>query len=109
MTDIINPSRDGTLDLVLTDDGEPVRDLSAITRIVFTLGSVTVDSDLDADAITWGNRRDIEGAPCDFVAIRHAALAGLSGVYQGELVTYDADHPNGLSWTDYTPVEAFVR
>lgn len=94
--------RDATEELVLLEDGEPV-DATPVTRIQVDLGATVVDSQTAPAAFEWpvpltfkrasGERIEVQGMRLNLAKSDLAA-----GQYVGQLVIYDASHPNGLPW-----------
>lgn len=83
-------SRDNTNELVLEVDKRPIVH-SDITRVQIRLsGSVVLDSDTSPALFDLSHADRL---------VLHLGQAGLAvGRHRGQLVTWDAAHPNGLVW-----------
>ncbi len=98
-TALIHKDRDNASDFVLAVDGVPLADASAITRMVLTLGSVTVDSDTD-NGIDWSGMTVYHGRPAALLRLKLGSVSGLNvgDELEGDLVVYDPDNPAGVVW-----------
>lgn len=105
--EVVFLERDNAIDLVLLADGTPV-DLGVLTRAVLDLGEASVDSQVSG----WGAGQPFDhtvtgtyqGAAADVLRLSLGALGLTPGSYRARLITYDADHPNGLVWASGLPV-----
>ena len=85
--------------LSLLNGGEQYTDIAFSARMVFRVydtagASQTIDSNIDSTLLDW----DIGGGMVD-VSVGTLTLTDES-VYSGELIVYNAKHPNGLVWID---------
>lgn len=98
-TALIHKGRDNVNDFVLAVDGVPLADASAITRMVLTLGGVTVDSSSDG-GIDWSGMTVYRGQPAVLLRLKLGGVAGLNvgDELEGDLVVYDASNPAGVVW-----------
>jgi len=89
--EIVYNNRDNDIELELRENGVNLPDYSAINRVVVTIGEVVIDSFINPELLYWTG---------SYLVIK-AGLAGLSvGNYRARIETYDADHTNGLVWTE---------
>jgi hypothetical protein len=112
--------RNNALRLLLLSDGEPLADLSGLTRAVLKIGDAEFDSAAgaslrwdvphtirrwDADAGAWV---DVAAQAIE-VAVGTDAQLPPPGRYPGcSLVTFDADHPAGIEWAGATRLDVVV-
>jgi hypothetical protein len=100
-TEIVYLGRDNTIDLLLKADDVAV-DLSSVTKITASFGSVLVSStDSAAGAIKWS------GAGFDTGEIRidvGAETIPVKTKYSVPIVVYDAVNTNGVHWGE-VPVQ----
>ncbi|HFE31941.1 MAG TPA: hypothetical protein ENJ17_01375 [Gammaproteobacteria bacterium] len=98
-TALIHKGRDNVSDFVLVVDGVPLADASAITRMVLTLDSVVVDSDVES-GIDWSGMTVYHGRPAALLRLKLGGVAGLNvgDELEGDLVVYDPDNPAGVVW-----------
>lgn len=90
--------------LVILEDGEIKVDLSAITRVVVKVSTVTFDSD-SADAnlndITWNTSVTYDGVSTNVVKMRLGHGSVPAGTYRDACVKlYDAINDDGVVYTD---------
>jgi len=99
----VHLNRDNTVDLCLKEGGIAltVAEMSAITRMVLKVGSVTVDSDDDPDCFDWTS--GVAGK----VILDLGPQTLLVGANQARLIVYSADNANGLAWGN-EPFEIIV-
>lgn len=103
-TELIHAGHHNVNGFLLLADGVVMTDASAITRMVLTLtpasGSddVVVDSDINAAAFNWSGTTAYKGAMVALLVLALGLLAIAKGRYQGTLVIYSIDYPNGLVW-----------
>lgn len=87
---------------IITVGGDPVVDLSYITRVVFSCGGATIDSDsADPGTVWWDEQTtypvDRVDTLVDCIKFRFGRLALSEGRYHdGYLRLYDAGSPNGI-------------
>ncbi len=92
---------DNSIQYVLLEKNQPIVDLSSLTRVTFTIGSTTIDSDVvGSGVIWWTDQTDYFGVTTDIVS---AALGGQGltvGDYPNSRITiYDPANPNGIVWS----------
>lgn len=80
--------RDNVVVIQILEDLVP-KDMTAVTRIVITVGSTVVDSDTSPTAITW------EGATGK-VTLKLGGESIPDGTHACELVAYDPINSNGV-------------
>lgn len=102
LTEHIYDGRDNTMDLILTEDNSAV-DLSAVTRMVLTIGGVTFDSDVlgagGSAVFDW----TVGAGQVNFKLGTTANLPA-AGNYQASLVVYSPDNTNGIEWGNFSVV-----
>lgn len=98
----IYDGRDNVISLVILEDGAPVADLSGLTRVVFTVGGVTVDSDdVGTDVIWWTDTDTYETQTVDVLKLRLGHQAIPVGSYSdGCLVLFDSVSTNGIIYAN---------
>lgn len=96
-TEVVYLGRDNTIDLLLKAD-DVAQDLSAVTKITATFGSVLITSeDSAAGSIKWS------GADFDTGEIRidvGAESITAKKKYSVPIIVYDAVNTNGVYWGD---------
>ena len=100
-------NRDNTIQLVLSSDGVAVADLSAITRIVVTVGSTTIDSAVVGSSVIWWTDQDTyDGALVDVLKLKLGHQSLSAGAYEDCRITYyDPARPNGDVWSEDMTIE----
>jgi hypothetical protein len=93
--------RDNRIDLELwaTDPTDQVFkkvNITTTTRAILANGSITVDSDNDADVFDWATN----GADGIIYIANLGQLNLPEGIFQWRLVLFDSANPNGISWPD---------
>ena len=89
--EIVYNSRDNHIELELRENGVNLPDYSAINRVVVTIGDTVIDSFINPEWLDW----------TDSYLVIKAGLAGLAaGNYRARIDTWDADHMNGMVWTE---------
>lgn len=89
--------RDNTIDLLLKADGSAV-DLSDVTRMTLTVGSVTLDSTTHPSYFDWTHTPAVAGK----LVLALGAASLTAGEYQSALLTvYSADNLNGVRWPQF--------
>ncbi|MDX1698963.1 MAG: hypothetical protein R3250_00025 [Melioribacteraceae bacterium] len=94
--------RDNSIQYVLLDNNNPVVDLSSLTKVVFKIGTTTIDSTaVGSNVIWWTDQTDYFGITTDIVS---AALGGqglTAGNYPNSRITvYDPANTNGIVWSN---------
>jgi len=92
--EIVYLGHDNRIDILLKADGSAV-DLSSVTRMTLTFGSVLIDSDNgDTDPIKWAK----PGYETGEVRISLGSQSIAAGDYRAPLLVYDPTNPNGIVW-----------
>lgn len=101
--------KDNTVSLPVEGvDGAIVADLSVVTRVTFTVGSTTVDSDTAPGSIWWTGSVAFRGSTVDAIALKLGGAGLAAGRYTDcALVIYTAAAPNGLRIE--TPITVTVQ
>lgn len=88
ITELVFNGRDNTCVLEFSQDGSPL-DSSAITRTLVKTpdGAVSIDSDVDANALTWSGNT---------LTLSLGDLGISPGVYLVRVVVFDPANPDGL-------------
>ena len=94
ITETVYLGHDNTVDLLLKEDGA-AQDLSSVTRMTLAVGTVTVDSDDDADAFDW------DTGTTGKVVLDIGDQELVRGKHRAELVVYDPTHTNGVVWGEF--------
>jgi hypothetical protein len=88
----------------LADDASaadwPAVDLSSVTRVVFKLGSVTIDSDVNPTLFDWSGQ---DAAGNDLLVIKPGTLFSAATEGYATVITYDPNNPNGIVWINSDP------
>jgi len=107
VVETVYDGRDNINQLVIFEGDELVSDLSHVTRIVFTVGGVTVDSDVvDSDTIWWDDQDTYNGTTTDVVKLRLGHQSIPLGTYtDGCLVLFDVVNDDGLVFIDNMKVK----
>jgi len=98
--EVYNGSDNQIVILLFTGD-DPERDLSGVTRAKFTVGGVTVDSDVPGDAgkIVWDEQITYDDLPADVVKLKLGTSSITPGSYtNGCLKLYDVTNTNGITY-----------
>jgi len=89
--EVVYNGRDNHIELELHDSGINLVNYSELNRVVVTIGSAVIDSDINPEWLDFSGNR---------VVIK-AGLAGLAlGSYRARIDTFDIDHENGIVWTE---------
>jgi len=84
--------RDNSIDLELHENGVNLTDYTPISRVLITLGTNVIDSDITPQYLDWTTAQKL---------IIKAGLAGIpSGNYRARIETFDIDNPDGIVWTE---------
>lgn len=98
----------------LKDGCVALNDLSAITRVVIDIGSVSVDSSVVGDTVIWWDDQidDYQGSTEDGTSVIDVVSARLGeqsipeGIYYyGKITVYDPENPLGIVWDSNLKVE----
>lgn len=97
ITEVVYLGRDNSIDLLLKADGV-AQNLSSISsmKLIFIDGSTITSTNLDDDPIRWIKSGYAEGE----VRLFLGGETLTAGKYNTELVLYDVDNVNGVSWGD---------
>ncbi|NOR70965.1 MAG: hypothetical protein GQ532_14930 [Methylomarinum sp.] len=87
----IYKGRDNNIDIELRENGKNIADYSPITRVLVSLESNLIDSDVNPEWLDWsGNSLVIK-----------VGLSGIvAGKYTTRVETWDATNINGIVWTE---------
>lgn len=98
----IYDGRDNVISLVILEDAAPVADLSGLTRVVLTVGGVTVDSDVAGDTVLWWTDSAVyDGQTVDVLKMRLGHQDIPLGTYtDGCLILFDAVATSGIIYAD---------
>lgn len=93
-TEIAYLGHDNSIDLVLKADGAAV-DLTSVTRMTLSLGSVLIDSDNGStDPIRWTKSDYVTGE----VRLFLGGISAPPNTYDAWLVVYDPSNVDGIVW-----------
>lgn len=98
VTETVYLDRDNIISLVILEDGEPVADLSGITRVVLTVAGAVLDSDVvGATVIWWTDQVTYEEQTVDALSLRLGHEDLTPGTYEdGCLVLFNVYNPAGV-------------
>lgn len=100
--------RDNIVEWVLSEDGTPLTDLSALTRAVVYIGSYTIDSDVEGSSVIWWtdsvtSKTLPDGSifTGDVMRVKVGQKSMEAGEYTDcQLITYDASNTDGVTISD---------
>ena len=107
LSEIIYNGKDNVIARVILEDDGAVADLSIITRVKFSVGGVTVDSDTaPAGTIWWTDQGTYEGATVDFLKMRlgHSNIP-VGNYANGCLTLFDLVNDDGAVYVDNMKVK----
>ena len=99
--EIIYNGADNSIQYVLLDKGQPIVDLASLTRVTFTIGTTTIDSDVvGSGVIWWSDQAEYYGTTVDIVSAKLGGQGLTAGDYPNSRITiYDPVNLNGIIWS----------
>jgi len=94
---VVYDAADNETRLQMLVNGTAVPDHSAITRAVLSFGTLDIDSDV-AGAL-------FDLAQTTYLGVQLGTSNLRKGLHSVRVKTYDAQHPNGVVWTDRLKLE----
>lgn len=90
--------RDNAIVAVLLNNDAPIADLSSVTRVTFTVGATTIDSDVVGSTVVWWTDSiTYRGVSTNVIKLKLGGQSLTAGEYGGcELVIYDSVLTNGV-------------